>query len=329
MSQPVGKILWAMGSIILATGLLSGASTPRQTSSALSQKSPALPLDLPSGMRVFPKDNAWNEDISLLPIDPKSAELIAQIGASKPLHPDFGGVWEGAPAGIPFVVVSGKTARQPVTFDYADESDAGPYPIPGNPIIEGNGNPNGDRHLLMVDRDNQRLYELFALRKEGNRWHAGSGAIFALNSNALRPPGWTSADAAGLPIFPGLVRYDEAVIKGEIDHAFRFTVRKTRKAYVFPARHWASHTLDPALPPMGMRVRLKAGVDLTKYPRTAQVILKALKKYGMLLADNGSDLFVSGATDSRWKTSELEPLKRIKGSDFEVVLMKNIIVSDR
>ena len=226
-------------------------------------------------------------------------------------------------------MVSGQTPRQPVQFDYADESDPGSYPIPPNPPIEGGGKPDGDRHLLMIDRDNWRLYELFALRNEGGLWKAGSGAIFDLNSNALRPLTWTSADAAGLPIFPGLVRYDEAVTRHEIAHALRFTVRKSRRAFVFPARHWASHNLDPKLPPMGMRVRLKASVDLSRYPPTAQTILKALKKYGMILADNGNDWFLSGAPDTRWNTDELSAMKQIKGSDFEVLLMTNPTVADR
>ncbi len=328
MKPGASKLAWALGGALLTAGVLLSGALRVPLSAAFAQK-PELSPSLPVEKRVFPPDNPWNEDISHFPVDPKSDALIAEIGRDKPLHPDFGGEWKGAPVGIPYVVVPGAQPRQPVQFDYADESDPGSYPIPPHPPIEGGGREEGDRHLLIVDRDHWKLYELFALRLEGGLWRAGSGAVYDLNANSLRPAGWTSADAAGLPIFPGLVRYEEAVVKKEIAHALRFTVRKSRKAYVYPARHWASRSLDPSLPPMGMRVRLKAGVDLASFPQTAQVILKALKKYGMLLADNGADWFVSGAPDSRWKTEELALLKRIKGSDFEVVLMTNPVVSDR
>jgi hypothetical protein len=207
-----------------------------------------------------------------------------------------------------------------VSFGYADESDPGPYPIPGDAPIEGGASGSGDRHVLVLDRDNRRLYELFDAHPGSGAWTAGSGAAFDLTSNALRPAGWTSADAAGLPIFPGLVRYDE-VAAGEIRHALRFTVRRTRRAYVYPARHWASSSTNDSLPPMGMRVRLKASFDASGYPVQARVILQALKTYGMIVADNGSDWFISGSSDPRWGDDQLNSLKQLRGRDFEVVRM--------
>lgn len=277
---------------------------------------------------VFPVDNPWNTDISADPVDPNSDALIAACGATRSLHPDFGTTYNGVPWGIPYVVVHGDQPRVPVTFYYDDESDPGPYPIPPDAPIEGGPAATGDRHVLVLDVDNWMLYELFDARpvNGGASWTAGSGAIFDLSSNALRPAGWTSADAAGLPIFPGLVRYDEAVINGEITHALRFTCPVTRRAYVHPARHYASSHTDPDLPPMGMRVRLKASVDISGFPPEVQVILTALKKYGMILADNGGGFFVSGAPDPRWNDANIDMMKQIKGSDFEVVLMGNVVV---
>jgi hypothetical protein len=273
------------------------------------------------GKRVFPADNPWNKDISSEPVDPNSDALIASIGLDKPFHPDW-----GVRYGIPYVVVPGTQPKVPVTFRYADESDSGPYPVPPNPPIEGGSDAKGDRHILMIDRDNWRLYELFSTYPEdgGKRWRAGSGAIFDLNSNKLRPAGWTSADAAGLPIFPGLVRYDEVFEQKAIRHALRFTCVRTRRAYVPPARHFASRSSDPNLPPMGMRVRLKANYDISKFSPAMQVILTALKKYGLILADNGGDWFVTGAPDPRWNDEELNTLKRVKGRDFEVVKMEGL-----
>jgi hypothetical protein len=268
---------------------------------------------------IFPPDNPWNQAIDKEPIDPKSDILIASIGKDGPLHPDFGFVRNGQLQGIPYSVVSGNTPKVPVTFEYKSQSDSGPYPIPLGAPVEGGPNATGDRHILVVDRDNEKLYELFAAYPEGVGYRAGSGAIFDLNSNQMRPAGWTSADAAGLPIFPGLVRYDEAVEQKAIRHALRFTVKRTRRAYVFPARHYASHQTSPFLPPMGMRVRLKAGYDISGFPPTARVILQALKTYGMILADNGSDWFLSGAPDSRWNSQDINTLKRVRGLDFEVV----------
>jgi hypothetical protein len=280
------------------------------------------------GKRVFPGDNPWNEDISALAVDPNSANLIASIGLNTGLHPDFGTVWAGAPNGIPYTVVSGTQPKVSINFTaYGSESDPGPYPVPPDAPIEGGPNGTGDRHVIVIDRDNWKLYELYsAYPVSGNTsWRAAGGAVFDLNSNALRPAGWTSADAAGLPIFPGLVRYDEVFEQGVITHALRFTAQSTRRGYVYPARHFASSNINPNLPPMGMRVRLKASFNISGFSPAMQVILKALKKYGMMLADNGSNWYISGAPDPRWNDDELNTLKAIKGSDFEVVQMGTVI----
>lgn len=280
------------------------------------------------GKQLFPSDNAWNQDVSALPVDPNSAALVASIGLNTGLHPDFGTVYNGAPNGIPYVVVSGAQARVAINYTaYGDESDPGPYPVPANAPIEGGPTSTGDRHVLVIDRDNWKLYELgraFSLNN-GASWNADCGAIFDLNSNALRPAGWTSADAAGLPIFPGLVRYDEVFEQGVIAHALRFTVHDSRRAYVPPARHWASSNTSPNLPPMGMRVRLKQAFDISGFSPAMQVILRAMKKHGMIVADNGSNWYISGAPDPRWNDDELSTLKTIKGSNFEVVQMGTIV----
>ena len=274
--------------------------------------------------RLFPDDNLWNQPVDTAQVDPNSDQIIALIGGGKALHPDFGSNWNGGPFGIPYVVVSGNQSRVPVTFDYDDESDPGPYPIPSEAPIEGGASSDGDRHVLIVDRDNWKLYELFAAYPQsGGSWHAGSGAIFDLRSNALRPAGWTSADAAGLPILAGLVRYDE-VEAGAIRHALRFTVSRTQRAYLAPARHWASSDLNPLRPPMGMRVRLKVGFAIGGYPLRAQVILQALKTYGMIVADNGSDWYLTGVADVRWNDEEMNSLKQLLGSDFEVIRMTGV-----
>ena len=283
---------------------------------------PGAPLN---GLRVFPADNPWNQDVSQSPVDPNSAALIASIGLNRPLHPDFGTVWNGAPSGIPYIVTNGGDAPAKITFQYSGESDKGPYPIPANAPIEGGAASTGDRHVLVVDRDHKKLYELFDAHPGPDAWTAGSGAIFDLDSNAERPAGWTSADAAGLPIFPGLVRYDEVMEKGVINHALRFTVVHSRRAYVDPARHFASRSVDPNLPPMGMRVRLKAAVDISSFPAPVQVILKALKKYGMIVADNGGNWFISGAPDPRWNDDNLQTLRKVKGADFDVIKMEDIV----
>jgi hypothetical protein len=283
--------------------------------------SAAWALRLPSAPKcpIFPANNAWNERVDRLPVAANSATLIASIGVGTGLHPDFGsGLYDGQPIGIPFDVVTKKTPRYRLAFQYADESDKGPYPIPRTVHIEGGRASSGDRHALLLDKDACRLYELYALYPSGSGWRAGSGAIWSLRSNRLRPAGWTSADAAGLPIFPGLARYDE-VARGVINHALRFTVARTRRAYVYPARHYASSSDDPSLPPMGMRVRLKASVDISDFPKQARVVLQALKTYGMIVADNGSNWYISGAPDPRWSNDALHTLNRITGADFEVV----------
>ena len=280
------------------------------------------------GKQLFPPDNPWNEDISNTPVDPNSDNLIASIGLNTNLHPDFGTVWDGAPNGIPYIVVSGSQPKVPLNWTaYGDESDPGPYPIPPDAPIEGGPNSTGDRHVLVIDRDNWMLYELgyaFPINN-GVSWNANCGAIFDLNSNALRPAGWTSADAAGLPIFPGLVRYDEVFEQQEIKHAIRFTASITRRAYVSPARHWASSNTSVNRPPMGMKVRLKASFDISSFTPAMQVILRAMRKYGMILADNGSNWYFSGAPDMRWSDDELNQLKTLRGSNFEVVQMGTIV----
>ena len=264
---------------------------------------------------VFPASSPWNRPVDRLPVASGSDAIVAAIGRDLPVHADFGsGLWEGRPIGIPYDVVTRRTARSRIVFDYADESDRGPYPIPRGVHVEG----GSDRHALLVDRDACRLYELYALRRTASGWRAGSGAIWSLRSNRLRPAGWTSADAAGLPILAGLARHDE-VARGAIRHALRFTVRRSRRAYVYPARHFASSLTDPSLPPMGLRLRLKAGFATRGFPSQARVVLEALKRYGMIVADNGSSWFVSGAPDRRWSNDDLHALGRVHGRDFEVV----------
>jgi hypothetical protein len=304
----------------LVVGSLAGAepADPRAPSAGPTLMTPTLKTEF-GDVAIFPADNPWNQPIDRLPVHPDSERFIDSIGANKPLHPDFGTVWNGAPSGIPYCVVPPSQKRAPVKFDYADESDPGPYPIPDDAPIEGGVKSDGDRHVLIVDPQEKKLYELFHVIKTPGGWTAGSGAIFDLASNKPRPAGWTSADAAGLPIFPGLVRYDEAVEKGEIRHALRFTVSKTQRGYIAPARHWASSSSDPNRPPMGLRLRLKAQYDISRFPPEDQVILRALKTYGLIVADNGGDWFISGAPDKRWNDDNLHALTRVKGRDFEAV----------
>jgi hypothetical protein len=274
-------------------------------------------LRVPAAPRcpVFPKSNPWNRRVDKLPVASNSAAVIASIGASTGLHADFGsGLWQGKPIGIPFDVVVRKTPRSRVSFEYSDESDHVGYPIPKGVHIEG----GSDHHALLVDKSSCRLYELGGLQRSGGRWHAWAGAAWSLRSNKLRPAGWTSADAAGLPIFPGLARWDEAN-RGVIDHALRFTVQHTRRAYIYPARHYASSLTDPDLPPMGLRVRLKASFDVRPFPRQARIVLVALKRYGMIVADNGSNWYISGAPNKGWSNDQLHTLGKVTGSDFEVV----------
>ncbi|NDJ53210.1 MAG: hypothetical protein GYB68_09020 [Chloroflexi bacterium] len=263
---------------------------------------------------VFPGDNPWNTPVTDLPVHPNSANFIAAISASRDfLHPDFGG--DQAQYGIPFIVVPGTEPLVPITFTaFGDESDPGPYPIPENAPVEG----GSDRHVIAVDGDNCMLYELFNAEWNGTGWNADSGATFNLRSNALRPEGWTSADAAGLPIYPGLARYDE-VAAGEINHALRFTVQQSQRAYIYPALHFASSSADPNLPPMGLRVRLRADYDLSGFTGQSRVILEALKEYGMIVADNGSSWFISGANSPNWDDDDLNQIKTVPASAFEAV----------
>ena len=278
---------------------------------------------LPGARRcpIFPRDNHWNLRVDRLPVHPRSDEIVAGVGRGEGLHPDFGsGRYEGAPIGIPYTTVPRSQDRVPVTFEYEDESDPGPYPIPRNAPIEGGRDSDGDRHVLVVQRGTCRLYELFAAypRDGGDRWEAGSGAVWDLRSNRLRPRGWTSADAAGLPILPGLARYSD-VRKGSIDHALRVTVSRTRRAFIYPARHFASNLRSRDLPAMGQRFRLKRNYDISEFPRQARIVLRALKRYGMIVADNGSDWFISGAPHRRWNNDALHSLGRVEGRSFEVV----------
>jgi hypothetical protein len=282
---------------------------------------PAAAAPRIAGCPVFPKDNAWNQRVDRLPVHANSDAIVRSIGLADSMHADFGsGLWDGGPIGIPFVTVGASQPKVPVSFEYADESDRERYPIPPGAPIEGGRGADGDRHVIVVDRARCRLYELFAAhpRDGGARWSAGSGAIWNLRSNRLRPRGWTSADAAGLPILPGLARYDE-VRRGRIDHALRFTAERTRRAFVYPARHFASELTDPDLPAMGQRLRLRRGYDIARFPRQARVVLRALKRYGMILADNGSSWYVSGAPNPGWSNDQLHALHRVPGSAFEVV----------
>lgn len=305
------------------------------------------------GCQIFPANNAWNTRIDRLPVDPQSGAYIDSIGSNIGLHPDFGsGLWMNAPNGIPYTIVSGTEAFVSVSFSYSDESDSGPYPIPPDAQIEGGPDSTGDRHILLLDKNTRKLYELFsAYQNPDGSWRAVSGAIFDLRSNLLRPDGWTSADAAGLPILPGLARYEE-VAAGEIKHALRFTCVRTRRDYVWPARHFASvqanlrllaryfrrdydrpaqHSAssgdDPALPPMGQRFRLKSSFDISGYSPQTKVILTALKRYGMILADNGANWFISGCPSPGWDNESLvTEFRTVKGSNFEAVDVSSLMV---
>jgi hypothetical protein len=272
---------------------------------------------------VFPASNPWNQPVDKLPVAASSAQLIASMGTSAGVHADFGsGLYNGSRIGIPYVVVrAAATPKSRVTFLYADESDQGPYPIPAGVPVEGYPQHAdvGDRHVLIVDRESCRLYELSGMSKANGRWSGWSGAIWSLRSNAVRPAGWTSADAAGLPILPGLARWDGDAATGVIRHALRFTAQHTRRAYIYPARHYASSSTDPSLPPMGLRVRLKASVNITSLPPQARIVAQAMKTYGLILADNGSNWFVSGAPSPKWSNDQLHALGRLTGADFEVV----------
>ena len=274
-------------------------------------------------IQIFPADNPWNKDIDAAAVDPYNTQIIAGIAAPV-IKADFGsGLWQGAPIGIPYLVVCGSQPKVAINYtDYGNESDPGPFPIPVTAPIEGNG--VGDAHVIAVDIENKMLYELFYSRVNGNHWDASSGAFFNLSSNQLRPDTWTSADAAGLPIFPGLVRYDE-IVKGEIDHPIRFTLtsNNVKPAYISPARHKVNSTGGQYSLPFGARIRLKSNFDISGYSATNQIILRAMKKYGLILADIGSNLYISGAPDERWNNDDLRKLGQIHGSDFEVVKFNN------
>jgi hypothetical protein len=275
---------------------------------------------------VFPADNVWNTDISGLPVNAHSAQWMASTGAgSADLHPDFGSSGDpNAPYGIPYIVVDGTHPKTQVAFQYASESDPGPYPFGADTPIEGGAGSTGDRHAIMVESDTCTLYELYDAHYAPGGSTAGSGAIWSLTSDRLRPTGWTSADAAGLPIFPGLARLDE-VKAGAIHHALRFTANKTQNAFVHPATHGASSNTGASFPPMGARVRLKASYDVSQVTGASLVILTALKKYGMFLADNGSDWFISGETNTSWDDNDLDQMKQVPASAFEVVQVGTIV----
>ncbi len=299
---------------------------------ALFGSAPALHAQAPSvgGCTVLPADNIWNVRVDSLPVDANSAAYVASIGATIGVHPDFGsGFWDGGPIGIPFTTVRADEPEVAIEFTaYGDESDPGPYPVPRDAPVEGGDQSDGDRHVLVVDTDACKLYELYRAFLQSDRsWQADSGAVYDLRSHALRPDTWTSADAAGLPIFPGLARYDE-VAAGEIRHALRFTAPRTRKTHIWPARHDASSLTSATLPPMGQRFRLKASVDVTRFSPQVQVILRALQRYGMILADNGSAWYVSGAPDPGWDDDSLVgELRQIKGSDFEAVDVSSLRIN--
>jgi hypothetical protein len=272
-----------------------------------------------AGCPLFPSGWSTNQRVDRLPVAPDSGAIVRSIGLDGTLKADFGsGTWDGGPIGIPYDVVGRRAKRARVRFEYAAESDRTRYPIPRGVHIEGGPGADGDRHALLVDRTRCRLFELYALRRENGRWTAGSGATWSLRAPKLRPAGWTSADAAGLPILPLLARYQE-VRRGRITHALRMTVSQSRRAFVFPARHFASSDEDPELPRMGERLRLKASVDISGLPSQARVVARAMQEYGLIVADNGSDWFVSGAPHPRWDNDQLQQLRALRGSDFEVV----------
>jgi hypothetical protein len=300
-----GRVVIACGAVLL------GAAA-----AGLSAIAGASPLPAAPACPVFPKTNVWNKRVDKLPAVRNSGAMIRAIGLSTGLHPDFGSYLG---YGIPYNVVPGSQKAVRVRFQYASESNRGPYPIPARPLVEA----GSDRHLLIVDRGNCKLYELWDAHRGASGWTAGSGAIWSLTSNALRPDGWTSADAAGLPILPGLVRYREDM-SGVIDHALRFTAPSTCRGHIYPARHDAGSGSCAALPPMGLRVRLRAGFDVDRLAPQARPIAIALKRYGMILADNGSPWYVSGVSNHRWNDSQLHTLDRITGRDLVVVDTHNL-----
>lgn len=312
-------------------GASSGGSSASGGSGSGTGGGSSTPGNAPSidGCSIFPDDNAWNQDVSGLPVHPRSDAIVDSLGRDENVHPDFGTVWDGAPIGIPFVLVDG--SQEGVTIDYVaygDESDPGPFPIPLDAPIEGGPDSDGDRHVIALDTENCRLYELYRGFPQSDAWNADSGVEWDLSTNDSHPAGCTSADAAGLPIFPGLVRYEEVVEEGEIRHAIRFTVERSRRAYVAPATHYASDDTDESLPAMGERFRMKANYDCSSFSTEAQVVCTALKKHGLIVADNGSNWYLSGAPDPRWDDDALGDLKQIEGDAFEVVDTGATVVTD-
>jgi hypothetical protein len=277
---------------------------------------------------TLPGDNVWHAGVSHLPLASRSAAYVQSIGAGSAVHADFGsGSWDGAPIGIPITTVPAGQKKVSVSFQYASESDKGPYPVPANAKIEGGTGSSGDRHVIVYDASTCTDYELYAAYpKSGGSWTAGSGAIYRLASDALRPAGWTSADAAGLPILPGLVTYAE-VASGHINHAIRMTVPSSQAAYIWPARHAASSSQDTSLPPMGLRMRLKASVDISHLPTQARIVAQAMKTYGLIVADNGSPWYISGAPDTHWDNDQLHALGGLTGANFEAVDESSLMVS--
>lgn len=305
--------------VILALFVLPLSSAPAQSCSQMSLGRMASL----NGFIPFPADNLWNQDISSAPVDPNSASYINFIGSSTPLHPDFGaGLYDGSSIGIPYIVVSGSPFVNVNYTLYGDESDPGPMPVPANAPIEGFPKPgNGDRHVLVLDRDNCWLYELYySFPQKNDSWNAGSGAVWDLLNNEQRPYTWTSADAAGLSVFPGLARYDE-VASGAIHHALRFTLQSSQAAFTPPASHWAANSTNSYAAVMGMRLRLKSSFDISSFPAQSKVILAALQQYGMIMADNGSSIFITGDPDNRWNNNDLASLKTVPASAFDVILI--------
>jgi hypothetical protein len=297
--------------VLVAMGLAAATSLVQARPTVRSRKAGPREYSCP----IFPASNSLNQDISHAPVDPNSAAYIASIGLAGHLHPDFG---TNPSYGIPYTVVGPHQPKVPVRFsEFGEESTPGPYPIPANAPVEGAGEA-GDRHVLVLQEGSCKLYELYNAQRAGAGWEAGSGVIFNLRSNALRPNGWTSADAAGLPIFPLLVRYPE-VHAGQIDHALRVTVQRTQAGFIHPATHFASSNSDPSLPPMGLRLRLKASYSLAGFHGESLIILRALKRYGLIVADNGSSWYITGAPDPRWNDDDLEQIKQVPGSAFEAV----------
>ena len=312
-------------------GMLAAAAVLAASLGAVTGAQPALGAarSIPGTLcPAFPTDSVWHADIRTLPVHVRSRQWMSHMSPTRRLHPDFGPSYgaQPVPYGIPITVVAGTHAKVGVRFEYASESDRGPYPLGSDTKIEGGSTSTGDRHAVIVDKDTCRLYETFATRKSGTSWYAGSGAIWNLKSNALRPRGWTSADAAGLPILPGLLRYDE-VAAGSVDHAIRFTTNVTDRRYLWPARHHAGSVTDPTYPPMGARFRLKAGYSLAGLRADTQTVLRAMKTYGVILADNGSPWYFQGTSDTRWPSALLDQLKRVPASAFEAVDQSRLMVN--